>query len=204
MTIVYISPAMKIDNLEQYLSVREALIQEKAELEARLSRIQEALGEASQSPDPMPARRKSTASSESRRGRPPAGGQSLREVVVGVLNSSGPLTKQEVLEKVMRTGYKFTTTNPLNSLGVILYGKGNGFKRENGRFTIQGGAARKSSPVSNGEQNGSTEADAETSTGGRKMRRRGPRVMSETAKARISAAAKLRWKKAKAEGKSSL
>ncbi|MGV3774063.1 MAG: hypothetical protein ACO1QB_14275 [Verrucomicrobiales bacterium] len=215
------SLAMKIDNLEQYINVREALIKEKAELEERLSRIQEALGEPIQStsiPANAKASRVSNASSASntgagpRRGRPPVGGgQSLREVVAGVLTNSGPLTKQEILEKVLRTGYKFSTTNPANSLGVILYGKDNGFKRENGRFALPGGAAArgKAAPAAAATQAKNTSVESKPSTNGNGVqagsgRGRGPRKMSEEAKARIAAAARLRWKKAKSEGKSRL
>jgi hypothetical protein len=33
-------------------------------------------------------------------------------------------------------GYQFSTDDPLNSLGVILYGKNPKFKNEGGRFSL--------------------------------------------------------------------
>jgi hypothetical protein len=191
-------PAMKIDNLEQYINVRQALIEEKAELEQRLRSIQAALGEAAQPAAPST----STSGSASRRGRPPVGGgQSLREVVAGVLAGAGsPLTKQEVLDRVLRTGYKFTTNKPMNSLGVILYAKGNGFKRQNGRFTYSGPGKNTNTPAAQsneGSDKTSAAPEGKAKSGGR-------RKMSAEAKARIRAAAQERWKKAKAEGRTRL
>lgn len=50
--------------------------------------------------------------------------QSLREVVIEVLqNAKKPMSKHEVLNAVIATGYRFSTNNPLNSLCVILYTK---------------------------------------------------------------------------------
>lgn len=203
---------MKIDNLEQYINVREALIQEKAELEARLSRIQEALGEVAETATTSTQnrqRQQPAAASHGgpRRGRPPVGGgQSLREVVASVLQNSTPLTKQEVLERVVRTGYKFTTKNPLNSLGVILYGKGNGFTRENGRFSLQGGSRAKGSngTGSYSSSNGTSASGTTQSPGAKTSQGGSGRKMSDEARARIAAAARARWKKAKSEGKSRL
>ena len=60
---------------------------------------------------------------------------SLKEAVLEALGS-GKKTKQEILDAVGRSGYKFTTSNPLNSLGVILYGKKPRFKNDNGYFSV--------------------------------------------------------------------
>jgi hypothetical protein len=128
-------------------------------LRARLRQIDEALGE-------MPGNRR--AQIQTGPGRRPSGGISLKNLVIEVL-SSGPKTKEEVLEQVQRRGYKFFTTNPLNSLGVILYGKNPKFNRVEGRFSVGPGV---SSPQRSGT---------------------GRRQMSAAARARISAAQRKRW-----------
>jgi hypothetical protein len=44
------------------------------------------------------------------------------------------LGKKEILEAVQKTGYKFSTKNPMNSLQVLLYTK---FKRDKeGKFHV--------------------------------------------------------------------
>jgi hypothetical protein len=49
-------------------------------------------------------------------------GKSLKQVVLEVLADKS-MTKHEILDAVLRAGYQFSTDDPLNSLGVILYGK---------------------------------------------------------------------------------
>lgn len=79
-------------------------------------------------------------------------------------------------------GYRFSTKDPMNSLGVILYGKNPRFKNDGGRFSATGGGG------------GSNGASARTTgkSGGR-------RQMSAEARERIAAAQRARW--AKARGK---
>ena len=90
---------------------------------------------------------------------------------------NGPMTKEQVLDAVQKRGYKFSTKNPLNSLGVILYGKNPRFNRADGKFSLGAGAAGASSA-------------APTKTG-----RGGKRTMSPAARARIAAAQRARWAK---------
>jgi hypothetical protein len=59
---------------------------------------------------------------------------SLKKTVLQVLAKKS-LTKDEILDAVLRAGYTFSTDDPLNSLGVILYGKNPRFKKTNGRFS---------------------------------------------------------------------
>src|SRR5262245_8358300 len=108
---------MKMDALKQYQTIRERLLNEKREIEARLSALSQALG---QNSGPTG----STANSVPTR---PAPGKSLKSLVFEVL-ANGALSKEEVLAKIHERGYKFQTSDPLNSLGTILYGK-------NPRFT---------------------------------------------------------------------
>jgi hypothetical protein len=95
---------------------------------------------------------------------------SLRDHVFAVLQS-GPKTKEEILQAVQARGYKFNTSNPLNSLGVVLYGQRPKLKRvEDGKFALRANAQR---------------------TGGTK------RNMSPAARERIAAAQRARWAKQK-------
>jgi hypothetical protein len=58
---------------------------------------------------------------------------SLKAAVTKVL-SQGPLTKPEIMEAVRKSGYKFTASNPMNSLNVVLYTKGQFKKLPGKRF----------------------------------------------------------------------
>lgn len=61
---------------------------------------------------------------------------SLKESVLKVLEGGKELSKHEILDAVLRLGYQFSTDDPLNSLGVILYGKNPKFKNEGGKFSL--------------------------------------------------------------------
>jgi hypothetical protein len=166
-------------DIRKYLTLRDSLIKEKAKLEGRLQEINEALGQVTESANlPQP----SQPSTRGRRG--PAGrasgGLSLRDAVIQV-TSRGALTKEQILEGVKRIGYKFSTTNPLNSLGVILYGKNPKFKNDGGKFSPTGTAS---------SSRGSGEAASPPI-------KRGRRKLSPEARERIAAAQRARWAKAK-------
>jgi hypothetical protein len=176
---------MRNDSLRQFVRLRQELTQERGRLVTRLRQINEALGEM-----PLPSLspiQGATGQSTGARGRMgrrgSGGGQSLKDHVLGVLQS-GPMTKEEVLAAVQKAGYKFSTNNPLNSLGVILYGKNPKFNRVDGKFSITGGAKAQ------GAGSGSSPAPAVT-------RRGGKRKISPEARARIAAAQKARWAKQK-------
>lgn len=165
---------MKIDNLRRYVDLRNSLTREKAQLEERLRQINQALGE---TPPPPAMRAAAVSSGGAKRGRPAASGLSLREAVLQV-TSQRPMSKQEILDAVQGLGYRFSTNNPMNSLGVILYGKNPRFKNENGRFSPAGGA-RTGAAKSNGAF------------------KRKKRHLSPEARERIAAAQRARWAKAK-------
>jgi hypothetical protein len=177
---------MKMDDIRKYIDLRDSLVREKQELEERLRQINEALGQQEsppQSSSPAPAAKPSSTprpGAGGRRGRPSRSGVSLRDAVLQV-TSSGPKTKQEILDGVASLGYRFSTKNPLNSLGVILYGKNPKFKNDNGRFSPVGGGSSASSGAS-----------SSAGAFGRKKRQ-----MSPEARERIAAAQRARWAKAK-------
>ena len=182
---------MKSD-IRKYISLRDGLMQERSQLEARLREITEALGEtgagarsqasAAVSAPAVASRQVATRGRRGRRGG--GGGLSLRDAVLQI-TSSGARTKEEILEGVQRLGYRFSTNNPLNSLGVILYGKNPKFKNDSGRFSPAGG--------------GSSSAGVARSQGGQKNQGGGRkrRTMSPEARERIAAAQRARWAKAK-------
>jgi hypothetical protein len=119
---------IKTDKLRQYLSCLEALKAEKAELEARLEEINGAL-----SGGPI-FRQRFGRESRTATGRR-RNGLSLREAVTQVTRNR-PLTKPEILEAVRRIGYKFSTSDPMNSLNAMLYAPANKFRNKDGRFAV--------------------------------------------------------------------
>lgn len=166
---------MKPDTINKYLSLREELTREKEDLEKRLRRICEVLAQ------PLPG-----ASQPRGRGRPPggAGALSLRAAVLQAIGKRA-MKKEEVLDEVQRLGYRFTTSNPLNSLGTILYGKKPRFKNSGGYFSLDDGA-------SDGSAAG-TAAPVPTPAEDEAALARKRRQMTPEARQRIAAAQRERW-----------
>jgi len=212
---------MKTDNLQQYVRLQRELTAEKASLESRLKQINEALGEVSTTPEiATPAAHiPSAAPVKGKRGRKPAGGgQSLREHVIAVLQN-GAMTKEEILAAVQQRGYKFSTSNPLNSLGVILYGKNPKFNRADGKFSLSGGAASASAQPARGGKRGMSAAGKARIAEAQRLRwakqkgntvpaasakPAGKRQISAAGRAAIAAAARKRWAAARRAGRTSL
>lgn len=120
---------MKLNNVSQYVALREALLKEKAKLEARLVQINRALGERGSETgnsvsNPGPRKRGKRAKNE----------LSMKEAVVKAL-AAKPLPRKELLEAVLKLGYKFTAKDPLNSLSTLLY-TDRSFKNSNGKFSV--------------------------------------------------------------------
>jgi hypothetical protein len=146
---------MKMDALKQYQTIREGLLNEKRELETRLSALTQALGQNSR-----PTRSISDVSSTG-----PRTSSSLKSLVFEVL-AHGALSKEDLLAKIQERGYKFQTRDPLNSLGTILYGKNPRFTREGDRFGLP--ANRAPSPKKSGKRTMSPEAKARIAAAQRK------------------------------------
>ncbi len=125
---------MKNDSLANYLKLRSDLLKERNQIERRLEQINKALGgsqEASYEEDePVTSSSSHTSASRTRRNK-----VSLKKLVTQMLSEKS-LTKEELLKAVVATGYKFSTKNPLNSMGVILYGKDPKFRNVDGKFSI--------------------------------------------------------------------
>ena len=112
----------KTDVLKQYASLREALIKEKTQLQAQIAAIEEALGsvESAQLPVRRAYTRRAptgTVASGSRRRR---NSSPLKQLVLEATKAK-PMKREEILEAVIKLGYKFAAKNPLASLTTILY-----------------------------------------------------------------------------------
>jgi hypothetical protein len=118
------------DKLEKYLASLDELRAEKAELEGRLEKINQALAGA---PGGVGRRGRRGAGRRAGAGRR-RNGLSLRAAVTQVTKNR-PMTKAEILDAVQKVGYKFATKDPLNSLNAMLYAPANKFRNQNGKFS---------------------------------------------------------------------
>jgi hypothetical protein len=123
---------MKLTDVDKYLALREALSKEKAALEKRLAAINRAL-EGNPASSASAASRGLQAGAGSR-GKRPKNELSMKEATVKAL-SDKPLTRSELLEAVLKVGYKFSGKNPLNSLSTLLYSDKT-FKNHDGKFSV--------------------------------------------------------------------
>lgn len=128
---------MKTDSLKQYIELRQALLEEKAELQNRLTQIDQVLEgkpvAAQRGPKPTRAARAPKAPRAPRKPVPRLQNKmSLREAVTKV-TSAKPLTKKEILEGVKGLGYRFASKDPMNSLSVMLYTSKH-FKNDGGKW----------------------------------------------------------------------
>src|ERR1041384_5318161 len=98
------------DKLKKSVSLQDTITKEREQLIVRLRELDEALGA-------MGLRGRDSYYGP----RTPTGrvrnGMSLKETVLKVLEGKA-LTKHEILDQVIATGYQFSTGDPLNSLGV--------------------------------------------------------------------------------------
>lgn len=122
---------MKVDAVKQFVAVRAALISEKARLEARLTEIDRAFGQASAARPSVPIAK--PAPSLGRKHKRANNTVSLKEAVIRATKNK-PLAKPEILKAIKQNGYRFTAKDPMNSLNATLYTKGN-FKNANGKFS---------------------------------------------------------------------
>ena len=171
---------MNTDILKKYLSLRQALQQEKAQLEARLNEINTALAAAPSDVNVEPQRARPVQRRTKNR-------VSMRAAVIRV-TTGRPLTKPEILQAIQKEGFRSASRKPMASLSTLLYGKNPKFKNENGRFSPLGAAAGLS-PVKPAPK-------AAKPVPKRKMSRAG--------RAHLKALAKARWAKIKKAGGNTL
>lgn len=119
---------MKLTNVDKYVALRAALTKEKTALEARLAAINRALdGSAGIPLKPAPK-------TGARRGPRAKNSLTMKEAMIKALGDK-PLTRAELLQAVEKLGYKFTASNPLNSLSSVLYSDKR-FKNASGKFSL--------------------------------------------------------------------
>jgi hypothetical protein len=119
---------MNKNALKEYVAVRDAIFAEREQLITRLREIDEALGTmALRGRDSYYGPRTPTGRCRNEK--------SLKEVVFEVVGEKA-MTKHDILDAVLRAGYQFSTDDPLNSLGVILYGKNPKFENNGGKFSL--------------------------------------------------------------------
>ena len=117
------------DAVQQFTALRSALLREREAILARLREIEEALGSAGGLPGGARGRRGRAL------GARPENSMNIREAVAKV-TAKKPLTIREIVEEVQKIGYRFQSSNPVNSVGAYLYGAGKKeFKRTDGKFT---------------------------------------------------------------------
>ena len=120
---------MKItsDAISQFISLRDTISAEREQLHSRLREIDAALGAMDI--------RGATSYYGLRQGQARAHNElSLKEAVLKVIEGKA-LTREAVLNGVLAFGYTFSTNDPMNSLGVVLYGKNPKFKNDRGRVS---------------------------------------------------------------------
>jgi hypothetical protein len=120
---------MRQDRIKQYLALRESLLKERADLEARLAEINQVLGSGAAGPLPKAV----AAPARVSRARRVRNKISLRAAIRQV-TSPKPLNKAEILAAIQKLGYRFATKNPMATLNSVLYSKRQ-FKNETGRFS---------------------------------------------------------------------
>lgn len=144
---------MKANSIQQYIALRDSLLNEKTVLEARLIQINRALNGQVSAPELPKAKGKrgvkaprvakiakvAKVAKAKKKSAVGGGARVIRNAVnlptaVAQVTKAKALTKEEILSALDTIGYKFTAKNPINSLNTVLYAK-NKFKRANGKFS---------------------------------------------------------------------
>lgn len=121
---------MKTASVKQFVALRAALLNEKAQLEARLKEICAGLETTAPAPaapaKPGPAPKKKRAARVENT-------MSLHEAVLKAV-AAKPLTKPEILKAVADLGYKFSADKPIMSLNTLCYTPGKLKKHPGGKW----------------------------------------------------------------------
>lgn len=128
------------DSLQQFISLRSSLQQERTSLQRRLRELDAAMGEvrAAAAPREMarPARISAPARARATQGARGQNALSLREAI-SKATARAPLSVRDIVDSVQKLGYRFQSSNPINSVGAYLYGPEGKkhFKRGDGKFS---------------------------------------------------------------------
>ena len=123
------------------MAMRAALAQEKAALEARLAVINRALDGNTASPaakpGPKPGRKPGAKPGPKpvvRRGPRAKNSMTMKEAIVQALGNKA-MSRKDLLEAVLKLGYKFSAKDALSSLSTVLY-MDKAFKNTDGKFSL--------------------------------------------------------------------
>ena len=122
----------QLDAVQQFTALRAALIRERDAIRQRLQQIDAALAGVGKTTAPAAPKKPGPRSGGRRR----AGNtMNIREAITKV-TAAKPLSVRDIVGAVQKTGYKFTSRNPVNSVGAYLYGAHGRkhFKRVDGKF----------------------------------------------------------------------
>jgi hypothetical protein len=121
-----------MQDIQKFIELKKQFITEREAIRQRLAQINLALGHEADSVVTMPPR----VAPAPARARPSRhdNPMSLRSAILQVTKSK-PLTKKDILSAVQKLGYRFDTKDPMNSMGVILYGRNPKFRNQNGKFS---------------------------------------------------------------------
>jgi hypothetical protein len=155
---------MKSDKLKKFVSLLDGLLKEKTALEARLQEINKALGVSTAPAPASPAVASVAAPAPRKVGRPrkvpgapvavkapkapkapkaakgsrkrAENSASLKDTVIAILKDKKSLGRKELLDAVIGGGYKFTATDPLNSLSTLIYSNRKIFNAKSGIISL--------------------------------------------------------------------
>ena len=105
------------DAVEQFVALRSALLSEREVIVKRLEQIDAALGSSSG----LAAAGPRLGRPPGRRGRRASNSMNIREAIAKV-TARKALGVREIVDEVQKIGYKFSSSNPVNSVGAYLYG----------------------------------------------------------------------------------
>jgi signal recognition particle subunit SEC65 len=111
------------DVIKQFKAAHAVILKERERLTQHLHEIEQALRQIGA----LPSTGRAT-------GPRPANTMNIREAVEKA-TAKKPLSIREIVKAVQEAGYKFSSSNPVNSVGAFLYGAGKQhFKRVDGKF----------------------------------------------------------------------
>lgn len=114
------------EKLKKFLEKRDSLLQTRARILEKIREIDHLLGNAGNS----------TTSQFGQRTKRPKNELKLKEAI-GKALADGPQNRRTILEAVQEMGYRFSTSNPLNSLSAALY-TNKQFVKDGHLFSLKG------------------------------------------------------------------
>ena len=126
---------MRIDALKRYLELHEKIKAEKAGLESRLAKINQALaGRIAVSAVTAAASAPTAGAKPGRKGLKRVKNKLPLRAAIVQATTARALTKPEIFKAIDKLGYRFATKDKLNSLNSVLYANRQ-FKNQDGRFS---------------------------------------------------------------------